>query len=1109
MSQSNTPQQTFSPLSIWAMSLGCCVGWGAFVLPGTTFLPTAGPVGSSLALIFGALAMLIVAINYHFMAKHNPSSGGAFAYVRSVLGADHGFLCGWFLWLVYAAIIWANASAFTLLVRQFLGNFLQFGFHYNLAGYDIYFGEVLFTTAIILGFLSLCMYRNSTAIKVNTIFAIILFAATAFCFCTISGNVSTFAALDPPFAPGQNKIIQIFNCMALAPWAFVGFEAVSNIVPEIKSGRKHLVWLMFAGLITAAIVYSLLIFIASMPMEGVTDWKAYNQAIADGHNPNLVNMPVIASVSHYLGPIGVKILALAVLGGVATGLLGFSLALSRLTAAAADDGFLPAWFGQRNEANVPKNAFILIIGSSIVISFTGRTAIGWIVDINNICATIVYTYVSVAAFLKAKEAKNTFYEIFGILGIILGLAFCLFDFTPSLWTITVLSTESYLIFSVWGLLGFAFFLYLFKKDSSEKFGKSVFVWLFILFLVFGSSLMWMRQDINDSMHKVVSDVTKFYEKQLENKALQHKTDEPAEQNLDSIIMKKDKVLADELDSFSQEIIKHSIIQMLVIGICIAILFRIYSLLQIRRQRIEFEKIKAEEVSKSKSTFLSNMSHDIRTPMNAIIGFIELALKKSDINVIYEYLNKIKLSSNHLLSLINDVLEMSRIESGRVELQESNVSIPEILHNLNAIIIGQVEGKQQSLEVNVINVKDENILCDKLRLNQILLNLLSNAIKYTQAGGKIEVTIKQLNRKGDHGDYQISIKDNGFGMSQEFAAKIFDAFERENTTDVNKIQGTGLGMSITKHLVDLMGGTINLTTEKGKGSEFVLDFNFPIAPCEATEYVPPQINGLHILVADDDYGSCDALTNMLKEMGTTVEWTMSGKEAILRCQAAGKRNEAFDVCLIDWKMPDCSGINVAQQIQTLDIDKKPAIILITAYDWLNIKEDAMRAGINTFCNKPVFASELQQALLSALNIEHKTKKDAESQAPTRDFTGTRVLLVDDIEVNREIALTMLEMNGFIVDEAENGQEALDKVRDADPGYYAVVLMDMQMPVMNGMESTKAIRALPDKQKASVPIIAMTANAFDEDKKVALDCGMNAHIAKPIDIARVIQTLSEVI
>ncbi|MBQ7739001.1 MAG: amino acid permease [Desulfovibrionaceae bacterium] len=1106
MSQSNIPNKEFSPLSIWAMSFGCCVGWGAFVLPGTTFLPIAGPVGSSLALIFGAIALLIIALNYHFMAQHSSSSGGAFTYVRSILGSDHGFLCGWFLWLVYAAIIWANASAFTILIRQFFGTFLQFGFHYNLAGYDIYLGEILFNIAIIIGFLSLCMYRNKFAIKLNTILAIILLLATSICFILINGNVSNFAQFDPPFVPDRNIFGQIINCMTLAPWAFVGFEAVSNVVPEMKTDRKYLFILMLASLMTAAIVYSLLIFVASTPMEGLADWKTYSEGVGpdvSSTKTQMVSMTVIKSVSHYLGPTGIKILALAVLAAVGTGVLGFSLALSRLTAAAADDGFLPAWFGVRNAENVPTNAFLFIIGSAILISFTGRTAIGWIVDLNNICATIVYAYVSIAAFLKAKEVDNLFYKIFGILGIILAFAFCLFNFTPSLWSITVLSTESYFIFATWGILGFAFFLYLFTKDHTEKFGKSTFVWSAIFFLVFGSSVMWMRQDVHNSMITTINKVTDFYDQQLKKYDPEHYL-ESSLNNLD-----KNSVLSTEIDSFSQEVIKHTIIQLFMISVCIAILFRIYSLMNLRRQKVELEKIKAEEVSRSKSTFLSNMSHDIRTPMNAIIGFTDLALTKTDLEVIYEYLNKIKLSSNHLLSLINDVLEMSRIESGRVELQESNVSIPEILHNLNAIIIGQIESKQQTLELNVINVRDENIKCDKLRLNQVLLNLLSNAIKYTQTGGKIEVTIKQINRKKDLATYEISVKDNGLGMSKEFAAKIFTAFERENTSTVNKIQGTGLGMAITKHLVDLMHGTINLTTEKGHGSEFLLSFTFPVADSGTDNYVSPQINGLHILVADDDYGSCDALTGMLKEMGARVEWTMSGKEAILRCQDAAKRHEAFDVCLIDWKMPDISGINVAQQITSSAADKKPAIILITAYDWLNVKEEAMQAGIKTFCNKPIFASELQESLLNALNLHHQSRQEDVSSAQARDFKGTRVLLVDDIDVNREIAQTMLEMNGFVVEEAENGQVALDKVAEAAPGYYDVILMDMQMPVMNGIDSTKAIRALADPKKASVPIIAMTANAFDEDKKTALDAGMNAHIAKPIDVATVLKTLAEII
>ena len=344
------------------------------------------------------------------------------------------------------------------------------------------------------------------------------------------------------------------------------------------------------------------------------------------------------------------------------------------------------------------------------------------------------------------------------------------------------------------------------------------------------------------------------------------------------------------------------------------------------------------------------------------------------------------------------------------------------------------------------------------------------------------------------------------MSPEFAARIFEAFERENTSTVNKIQGTGLGMAITKHLVDLMGGTITLETEKGKGSEFIVTFTFEVVQGKKMQ-PPADLKGIHALVADDDYGSCDAITCMLSEMGMRVEWTMSGKEAILRHSDAAKRGDPYALCLIDWKMPDMSGVHVAREICTQK-ESHSAVILITAYDWLNIKEEAITAGVKAFCNKPVFFSELQASVLKALEHEVADVEEKDEEEAV-NFEGKRILLVDDIEVNREIAVAILSMNGFEVDEAGDGAEAVEKVATAPAGTYDVILMDIQMPVMDGYAATQAIRALADSAKAQTPIVAMTANAFDEDKQAALDAGMNGHVAKPINIENLIATLKGIL
>ena len=518
---------------------------------------------------------------------------------------------------------------------------------------------------------------------------------------------------------------------------------------------------------------------------------------------------------------------------------------------------------------------------------------------------------------------------------------------------------------------------------------------------------------------------------------------------------------------------------------------------------------AEKSSAAKSEFLSNMSHDIRTPMNAIIGFTNLALRNpADTERVIEYLGKIQASSSHLLALINDVLEMSRIESGKIELDETLCSLPEILHDLNTIIVGQVEAKQQELTMDAVDVVNENVYCDKLRLNQVLLNLLSNAVKYTPAGGKISVRVIQ--RTGEHdgcADYELRVKDSGIGMSPEFAKKVFDAFEREKTSTVSGIQGTGLGMAITKSIIDLMNGSIRVETEPGKGSEFIVDVSMKVETSGVPDRHIPELNGLRALVVDDDFHTCDSTTKLLSQLGMRSDWTLSGKEAVLRAKHANETKDHFKVFLIDWKLPDLNGIEAVRQIRAA-VGSNVPILLMTAYDWPSIKDEAIAAGVNGFCNKPLFLSELHSAMMRVIGKTDGAETRPEDKNPPANFDGRRLLLVDDIEMNREIAAAVLEMSGFEVEEARDGTEAVEKVTNAAPGYYDAVLMDIQMPVMNGYEAARKIRA-SDSQNAAIPIVAMTANAFDEDKKAAYDAGMNGHVAKPIDVEKLMRVLGKIL
>ncbi len=527
----------------------------------------------------------------------------------------------------------------------------------------------------------------------------------------------------------------------------------------------------------------------------------------------------------------------------------------------------------------------------------------------------------------------------------------------------------------------------------------------------------------------------------------------------------------------------------------------------KKNLLESALMQANRTSKAKSIFLSNMSHDIRTPMNAIVGFTTLAINHiENREQVEEYLKKIMTSGNHLLSLINDVLDMSRIESGKMHLEEKACSLPEILHGLQNIIQGDINAKQLELFVDTVEVYDEEIYCDKLRLNQVLLNLLSNAIKYTPTGGTI--TFRIIEKSGapeNYANYEFLIGDTGIGMSEEFVSHIFEPFERERNSTISGIQGTGLGMAITKNIVDMMNGTIEVQSKQNVGTTCKVSIMFRLNPQVHQPVALSEFKNCHALVVDDDFNTCDSVSYMLEQIGMRAEWTLSGKEAVLRTRQAITRKDNYDVYIVDWLLPDVNGIEVVRRIRRETGDNVPVIVL-TAYDWVDIEEEAREAGVSAFCSKPLFLSELRRCLNSLVH-QYGMENGEEEEAP-RTHTE-RILLAEDNVLNQEIATELLQEEGFTVEVADNGQIAVEMLKNSEPGHYQLVLMDVQMPVLDGYGASRAIRGLENKELASIPIFAMTANAFEEDKQEALRNGMNGHIAKPIDVNKLIETLDRVL
>ncbi len=538
----------------------------------------------------------------------------------------------------------------------------------------------------------------------------------------------------------------------------------------------------------------------------------------------------------------------------------------------------------------------------------------------------------------------------------------------------------------------------------------------------------------------------------------------------------------------------------VILLALAVIFiRYYRLSQQQLRELEKAEQKAFRASQAKSEFLSSMSHDIRTPMNGIVGMTAIALANVEDSIrVRDCLKKIGLSSRHLLGLINDVLDMSKIESGKLSLNIDILSVRETMENIVNIVQPQIRERGQHFDIFIRDIQVENVYCDSVRLNQVLINLLSNAIKFTPTEGRINVYLIQEDSPlgKSHVRCHFRVKDTGIGMSPEFQEKIFDTFSREDSK-VQKIEGTGLGMSITKVIVDMMGGTIEVKSEQGVGSEFHIVVDIEKATIEEVDMVLPP---WRLLVVDNNEDLCRSAASALKEIGVDAQWALNGERAIQMVEEHYKKHTAYDIVLLDWKMPGMNGLETTKEIRKIVGEELP-ILIISAYDWSDIEDEARAAGAHGFISKPLFKSNLYLGLSQYMGGGVPEEKLTEDDV---HFEGLRILLAEDNELNWEIAHEILTDAGFEVDWAENGQICVDMFKQSELGYYDAVLMDIRMPVMNGYDAAKTLRAL-DRPDATLPILAMTADAFSEDIQQCLECGMNEHVAKPIDIQKLMKLL----
>ena len=904
----------------WAMAFGCIIGWGAFVMPATDLLPAAGAAGSIIGLVIGALIMLVIGANYSYLMVRRPGTGGVYSYTKEAFGQEHAFLCSWFLSLAYISIVFLNATALLVISRMLLGTTLQIDPHYSVNGNNIYLLEAALSVMTLVLIAEFFIRFRPLLQWIQTALAVLLALGTLVVTAVCVGRVGL-----PELAARVGEAPTTFNgvltIVLLSPWAFVGFDIVSLETAHFLFPVKRSWHVVALSILAGAVVYiaTTLLSITAVP-DGFPSWVEYIASLEK--LSGVASVPTFYAAQSYMGTAGLVILGLTALTAILTGIIAAYRAAMRMLATMAEDHILSERFSST------RFSILFVMGISSLISLLGRNTLVWFVELVIFGAIVGFGYASGSAYKLAKKEGNRLMTVTGAAGTVISALFFVLQIVPYLTPFQTMGATSYLALALWCLMGFVFYWRTMRLSNLSNYRVTSVSSTILFSLLMYSALVWFLLPLMDQI--------------------------PA---LRGSLMCKGLVLLS------------------VVASGFAVMLYVQNMLYKRHETLEREIIHSEESSRAKSQFLFNMSHDIRTPMNAVMGFAHLAQdKKLTAAEKDAYLRKIETSGDQLLSILNDVLDMSRIESGKMELHPEPVNLCELFETVCDMFGGQVANKRQTLRVDDGDVAEKWVVADPGAFSRVLLNLVSNACKYTPDGGAVTAALRQTGRGGETAFYELRVQDNGIGMDEEFLKRLFVPFEREKTSTVSKIQGTGLGMSITKSLVDLMSGEIEVHSSQGEGTEFIVRLNFPLA------------------------------------------------------EAAGAPGAAA---------PD----------------------------------------------------------------------RAESAA--LDFTGVHVLLVEDNEINREIAGMLLSQAGFILDTAEDGEQAVEMVSASRPGDYDLILMDIQMPVMDGYTAARAIRALPDPGLAGIPIIAMTANAFSEDERRAREAGMQGHVAKPIDPVRMLQTIASVL
>lgn len=987
-----------TPVDVWAIAFGCSIGWGAFVMPGTTFLPIAGPAGTLASMVLSTALMMVIGFNYAWLMRKRPRKGGVYAYTKEAFGRDHAFLCSWFLSLSYLTVVFLNATALFIISRVLLDDFPQIGFHYQVAGIEIYPGEIALsvTVLVIVGVL-LIRYKPLMQI-VQRVLALVLLAGTLvltlaaiphFQWGSLLSELGTGGSAGAAVGGGIRALGPVLTLLLLAPWAFVGFEIASLETPHFDFPIRWSWRVMAAAILSGGFVYTAMTFVtASLRPPQYPTWQAY---VADLDSlVGVEGVPTFYAARFLMGRAGLVLITVTALAAILTGVIGAYRATVRMLSTMAEDRILS------REFRGTTFCIIFVMGLSSAFTFLGRNTLDWFVELTSFGATVGFAYTSAAAWRIAGKEGDRTVQVTGMLGAVISGIFALVQMVSQVGSVETMCAPSFLLLAVWCLLGFLFYWRTMRQSNLADFDGVTTSSTVLFYLLFYSVLMWFLKRLTERMGSGPEGIPAF-------------------------------------------VYRNGIVLMVFVLVGLVVMLYTQSWLRHRHAKLERDKMQAEESSKAKSQFLFNMSHDIRTPMNAIIGYTHLASMEPDVPPrVREYIEKIDISGKHLLTLINDVLEMSRIESGKMELVNESGDLEEALRTAWEMFQEQMEEKKIRYRLEIGDLQDRWVVFDRNRFLRVILNLVSNAWKFTPEGGEVSVSLKQIGAGGLSPDergggpqepdreqpvsaygglrpegappwaaYEIRVRDNGIGMTKEFAEVVFEAFARERTSTVSRIQGTGLGMAITKSIVEAMQGTIDVVTAPDEGTEFIIRLAYPV--CE-------------------------------------------------------------------------------------DADQRESGSASSAWP-----EDTGRTG-----NRTSGTGEPEAENREAGGQPAGTEAAAPGAAGQR-----RLLVAEDMEINRQLVCMLLENMGYQVDTAENGREAVQKIETGPAGTYDAVLMDIQMPVMDGYEAAGRIRGLEDPARAGIPIIAVTANAFGEDVRKAREKGMDGHISKPIDPDQLSDTLKRIL